>query len=151
MEGTRRGRDRSGGATVIVVDASVWVGSLVVGDVHHAQSRAFLEAARERNETLVSPGLVVPEVAGAVSRRTNSPLLARSAVRAMKLLPVLRLFVIDDALVDSAARLAADHALRGADAFYVAVAKRLSARLVTWDRDQAKRATSVIDAGPPAL
>jgi predicted nucleic acid-binding protein len=127
------------------------VASLVAGDVHHAQSRAFLEAARERSETLVSPGLVVPEVAGAVSRRTSSPLLARGAVRALKLLPVLRLFVIDDALVDSAARIAADHGLRGADAFYVAVAKRLSSRLVTWDREQAQRALGVIAAGPPAL
>ena len=124
--------------------------SLVVGDAHHQRSRAFLEAARERSETLVSPALVVPEVAGAVARRTNSALLARGAVRAMKLLPVLRLFVMDETLVDSAARIAADCGLRGSDAFYVAVAKRLSVRLVTWDRDQAKRATSVIDAGPPA-
>lgn len=127
------------------------MGSLVVGDAHYARSRAFLEVARERGETLVAPALVIPEVAGAVSRRTESALLARGAVRAMKRLPVLRLVGLDESIVDSAGRLAAKCGLRGADAVYVAVAQRLSARLVTWDRDQTRRASGEIEVGPPAL
>lgn len=122
---------------------------MVVGDAHHRRSRAFLEAARERAETLVAPALILPEVAGAVSRRTDSALLGRSAVRAMKRLPVLRLLALDDALAEASARLAADLGLRGADAVYVALAARLSARLVTWDREQSRRSAARIEAGPP--
>jgi predicted nucleic acid-binding protein len=69
----------------------------------------------------------------------------------MKRLPVLRLLAVDDTLAEASARLAADLGLRGADAVYVALAARLSARLVTWDREQSRRSAARIYAGPPEL
>jgi len=48
-----------------------------------------------------------------------------------------------------AAQLAADHALRGADAVYVAAALRLGLPLVTLDGEQLQRAEAVISTLSP--
>ena len=48
-----------------------------------------------------------------------------------------------------AAQLAADHALRGADAVYVATVLRLGLPLVTLDGEQLHRAQAVISAISP--
>ena len=126
------------------MDASVWVSALVPGDDHHAASRAWLEAEHASDRPLIAPALMLPEVAGAISRRTGRPALARRAVRALSRLSALRLLPVDAELAEQAARLAADHGLRGADSVYVAVAKQLALPLATWDRDQARRAARAV-------
>lgn len=57
---------------------------------------------------------------------------------------------IDDGLAHEAAELAADRALRGADAVYVAVARRHGCALVTLDRLQRERAAAVVRTLTPA-
>ncbi len=148
-EGAQRDLGRAGEPPLSVVDASVWVSALVSSDVHHAASRAWLEREDEAAGVLVAPALLLPEVASAVSRATRSPLLGRRAIRSLLAVPALRVVPLDGALAELAARLAADHGLRGADAVYVAVAKQLSLPLVTWDREQARRAARVVHAGAP--
>jgi predicted nucleic acid-binding protein len=72
-------------------------------------------------------------------------------VRLLSRLPALRIVAVGSELAEAAARLAGDQRLRGADSVYVALAKRLSLPLVTWDLEQARRASEVILAGAPVV
>lgn len=132
-----------------VVDASVWVSRLVAGDPEHRAARAWFEAREASGDLLIAPSLLLPEVAGALSRRIGSR-LARRAVGRILGLSSLRLAVLDPELALAAATLAADLALRGADAVYVAVAERLGLPLVTLDREQRRRAASRVPVESPA-
>ncbi len=124
--------------------------ALVPSDVHHAASRSWLEQGAA-DQLLVAPSLLLPEVASAVSRATGRPLLARRAVLLLLRLSALRIVAIDAELAEAAARLAGDQRLRGADSVYVALAKQLALPLVTWDLEQASRASKVIRAGAPGV
>ena len=141
-------RDRAPGGDpspgFIVVDASVWVSRLVTKDVFHRTVKAWMEKQRSEGVIFLSPALLLSEVAGAISRRTGDPRLARNAIDSLMRLPRLRLVEMDQPLVQDAARLAADLGLRGADSFYVAVAARLNLPLVTLDGEQRTRAASAI-------
>jgi predicted nucleic acid-binding protein len=58
--------------------------------------------------------------------------------------------VLDERLAQEAADIAADRGIRGADAVYVAVARRYGCALVSLDREQRERAALVVRALPPA-
>lgn len=135
--------------TDVVVDASVWVSRLVEGDVHHARCREWMDNQAVSGSLLIAPVLVLAEVAGAISRRTHRPGLARRAVKGLQAIPQLRLVSVDPGLADLAAALAADHALRGADAVYVATASQLGLPLVTLDDEQLRRAKSMVTTSSP--
>lgn len=132
-----------------VVDASVWVSRLVPQDVNHAGSRDWLDSYANNGGLLVAPVLLLAEVAGAVSRRTGDQLLARRVVQQLLRVPGLRLVAVDRRLGEAAARVAADRSLRGADAVYIATARRLSVSLVTWDREQRERAGGLVVVRTP--
>ncbi|RLC76512.1 MAG: VapC toxin family PIN domain ribonuclease [Chloroflexi bacterium] len=132
-----------------VVDASVWVSRFVREDSYHEASRDWLEKALFRGKRLVAPGILLPEVAGALARRTDRPDLAQQVVATLERLPTLRLVPVGKELAELAADLAAELRLRGADALYVAVAYRLRIPLITWDREQKERSGKVIVALTP--
>jgi len=133
----------------VVVDASVWVSRLVTGDVHHIRSQTWFEDQGASGGLLVAPVIALSEVAGAISRRTGQPKLAHQAVELILKLPGLRLVSIDRALAGLAAELAADYGLRGADAVYVATARRLGVALVTLDKEQFHRAQAILSTLSP--
>ena len=135
--------------TDVVVDASVWVSRLVDSDVHHARCQTWLEKQASEGGLLVAPVLALAEVAGAISRRTNQPSLAHQAVKILLALPSLRLVSMDPSLAGLAAKLAGDHALRGADAVYAATASQLGLPLVTLDSEQLQRAQSIVSTSSP--
>ena len=135
--------------TDVVVDASVWVSRLVDSDMHHARCQAWMENQATEGGLLVAPVLVLAEVAGAISRRTNQPNLAHQAVKVLQAVPNLRLVSMDPSLAGLAARLAGDHALRGTDAVYVATASQLGLPLVTLDGEQLQRARSIVSTSSP--
>ncbi|HEU4325064.1 MAG TPA: PIN domain-containing protein [Roseiflexaceae bacterium] len=56
---------------------------------------------------------------------------------------------MDEALAQEAAEIAADYALRGADAIYVAVARRYNCALVSLDREQRERSSAVVTTYTP--
>jgi predicted nucleic acid-binding protein len=136
---------------VIVVDASVWVSRLVPADVHHGASRLWLEHAVHRCELLISPAILLAEIAGAVSRRTGEAGLAELAVRNVLRVPGVRLVSIDRRLGRQAARLAASLRLRGADAVYAATASLIGIPLVTWDSEQHSRAGALVSVRTPGI
>ncbi len=119
----------------MVVDASVWVSSLVAQDTHHLSSRRWLQHHLAIGTSLIVPTLVLAEVAGAISRRTAITELGRQAAAEILHVPGLRLVPLDADLGEEAARVAADHRLRGADAVYVATAHMLSVPLSTLDEE----------------
>jgi predicted nucleic acid-binding protein len=128
----------------VVVDASVWVARLVPQDVFHDASENWLGGQRAAGVELVSPSLLLAEVAGAISRRTGVAELAKRAVKQLNTLPGLRLVQMDDRLVQQAAHLAAELGLRGADSLYVAVAFQLGISLATLDDEQKRCAAKII-------
>jgi len=123
----------------IVVDASVWVSASIPDDVHHQPTRAWL-AGLSPSEMLVSPALGLVETAGAVSRRTGSPALARQIVAAIEQLPNVIIVIPDAELWTLSVESAAARRLRGADAMHVGLAQALGVPLATWDADQRKNA-----------
>jgi predicted nucleic acid-binding protein len=129
---------------VIVIDASVWVSMLVPQDVNHEASRLWLEKQTESGQRLIEPVLMLTEVAGAISRRTGSSDMARSAIDKLMRIPLLHIVAIDHHLGQKATELAANLHLRGADAVYVAVAQKLGAPLASWDQKQLERANTVV-------
>jgi predicted nucleic acid-binding protein len=62
----------------------------------------------------------------------------------------VQFLTLEDQLIDAAAELAADEALRGADASYVAVALEQRCVLVTLDREQRERAARRVRTLTPA-
>jgi predicted nucleic acid-binding protein len=128
----------------VVVDASIWVSRLVPQDEHHERCKKWLLQQRAAGVTLVSPSLLLPEVAGAISRRTGDGTLAEQAVQSLQSLPGLRLIEMNQAVIQTAAQLAASCGLRGADSVYAAVAHQLNIPLATLDVDQRTKASSAV-------
>lgn len=132
-----------------IVDASVWVSRFVPADVHHAQSRQWLEEHLANGRRVLAPTLLLVEVAGAIGRRTTDPAVARRVVDSLRALPGLTWVGLPGDVRDHAAHLAVDLRLRGADAVYVAIADRLRVPLVTWDAEQLARASARVFALTP--
>ena len=134
---------------VCVVDASVWVSAFVASDVNDAVSLTWLRTQTAGGRSVIGSTLLLPEVAGAVVRRTGDPAYARVVVAGMRRLPEFRLVTLREASAARAATRAIDLGLCGADAVYVALADRLGVPLVTWDHEQLNRAASVIQTRTP--
>jgi len=135
---------------VFVVDASVWVSRFVPEDAHHQASTAWLETQVDRGELLVAPALLLPELAGAVARRTGISDLGAQAVSLVRSLPNTRLVAVDAELSELSATLAADLRMRGADVIYTALARRLGVPLITWDQEQRERSQPTVAVLTPA-
>jgi predicted nucleic acid-binding protein len=139
-----------GGVADAVVDASVWVSRFVTHDAYHAASVRWLAETTSVDGLLAAPALLLPEVAGPIARITKNPRLARRVVSRVLRVGGLRIVSIDRDLAEGAARLAADLRLRGADAVYVALARRLGLPLITLDAEQLARGASVVAVRRPS-
>jgi predicted nucleic acid-binding protein len=136
---------------MVVADASVWISSLLSGDVNHVVSRQWIRRWTRAGGAIVVPTLFLAEVAGAMARQTGQTRLGLRAVTDILASPRIRLDALDRTLAEAAARHAASLPLKGADAVYVALAEQLGVPLVTWDREQLTRAASVIAVQTPAI
>ncbi|HZS01642.1 MAG TPA: PIN domain-containing protein [Chloroflexota bacterium] len=135
---------------MIVVDASVWISSLIEQDINHPISLQWFEAYTDGGGVLVEPVFFLVEVAGAVARLRGSPADGKLAASRLSAISGLRLVGQDAQFSEAAADLAADLRLRGADAIYVATAHLLGIPLLTWDREQRERAGAVVRVHTPA-
>lgn len=134
---------------MIVVDASVWVSLFVERDVHYEITFNWFNQLHTKQQWFATPMLALPEVAGAVARRTGHSDFGRYAIHQLLRIPTLRLLPIDRELAWAAARLAADLQIRGADATYIVVALTMNASLVTWDNDMLTRASKAVKVYTP--
>src|SRR5438105_2773841 len=112
--------------SAVIIDASAWVSRVLANDINHASALAWINRHLAGGGSLVAPVLLVTETASAVARVTGLPRRGHLAASHLYAMPEMSLVPIDQALVDEATDLAANLKLRGADSYYVAVAKRLA-------------------------
>jgi len=127
----------------------VWVSRPARSDAHHRPSRQWPMTATQQGELLAAPSLLLPEVAGAIARRSGRTDLALRAASLLERLPNLRLVRLDAALARLAGQLAAELRLPEADASYVALAQRLGVPLVSWDGEQRERGAGLVPVVTP--
>ena len=119
---------------MFTVDASVWVNAFDHKEPGHQTSRRFLETVQEESFPIFVPHLLRIEVAGAIGRSRSDPTRAQQFATALARLPNVTLLSLDEELAQAALELAAQHALRGADAVYAAVAQQTDCILVSLDQ-----------------
>lgn len=134
----------------VTLDASVWLASLWPTEPAHRDSSALLAALLAQGVPLHQPGLFVVEVCATIARRTRDRDLALDAGRVLLAWPTLVMHELDHATAAEATNVAATCALRGADAIYVATARRSGTVLVTLDAEVRQRSAAVVDAISPA-
>lgn len=134
---------------LVVLDASVWISSVLSQDVNHALANNWLQVHISNRGRLVAPMILVVETAAALSRLTGDPMVAHNGIGYLHSFTPMSLVPLEQALVDESANTAADLSLRAGDAMYVALAKRLGLPLVTFDRDQLIKADRIISTVRP--
>lgn len=125
------------------IDTSVFVNAFNPHERGHAESLQILAAIQERGDPIIVPSLLVAEIASAVARASDDTIGALQYANATAALPHLTLVSLTPVMAGRAAELAATHRLRGADAVYLAVARRYATTLVSRDDEQLKRASEV--------
>ena len=133
----------------MIVDASVWVASVLNGDAHHEVSLAFLHRFVMERQLATVPLLVWAEIAGAVARRTGDTGRGMKVAELITAKIWVRGVPLDATLAGDAMRLAARLRLRGADAVYVALAAACREPLITLDTEMLERARRVTEAFTP--
>ncbi len=132
-----------------ILDASVCVALFHAEDPGHRASRRWLAGRQGEAEPIVSPVILLAEVAAALGRGLGNVDLAQQAVRLMRERHFVELFPVTEALAASAAEIAAEEKIRGCDAIYVALARQLQMELVTQDRQQLERGAAVVVTRTP--
>jgi len=133
-----------------VLDASIFVARFIPDDVAHAECLRVIQACQQPEVKIIAPSLLPAELAGVVSRITASEAAAQRALLYLRSYSWLSVCTADTAFIEKAARLAARHALRGADAFYLAVAAGQKCPLITLDGELLTRAPSSVKVLRPA-
>jgi predicted nucleic acid-binding protein len=131
------------------VDASVFVNAFNPREKGHAKSFEFLTSIQERGNPVIVPALLVPEIAAAVARATGGAAGALEFAVAAAALPHLTVVSLTSLVAREAADLAATHRLRGADAVYLAVARRYGTTIVSRDDEQRTRGAAVVTCQTP--
>ena len=132
------------------IDASVHVSALNPAEADSATSQAFLALVRQHRIPLFCPTLLLVEVAAAVARALDDADRAVALAEALRGLPNQTLVPLDESLADCAVVLAATARLRGADAVYAAVSQQYGTTLITLDRQQLDRLSSLVSTAIPA-
>jgi predicted nucleic acid-binding protein len=132
------------------LDASVVGRDFDPGDPEYAACHELIAQLDQQAIPVIVPRLLLAEVAGLARRLTRDPIRARLVVDAWRTFTHVQIVSLDDALIDTAAEIAADYALRGADATYVAVARQYNCTLVSLDREQRERAAAIVTTRTPA-
>jgi len=125
------------------IDASVFINAFNSHERGHAESLQILASIHERSDPIIVPTLLLVEIASAVARASNDSAGALQYATATAALPHLTLVGVTAALARRAAEFAASYRLRGADAVYLAVARRYATTLVSRDKEQLTRGARV--------
>ncbi len=126
------------------VDASVFINAFNPLESGHETSQTMLARLRSLAVPLISPTLILPETAAAISLGQGDADLARRFALTLSRFPHLVLIPLDVQLAQLALDIAANYRLRGSDAVYAAAAQRFACPLVTLDQEQHKRVAAVL-------
>lgn len=133
----------------VTVDASVWLNAFRPAEEGHTESLAFLEKIRSSREPMISPTLLLPELAAALSRGGEKREVVLQFVEGVRQLPHQVFISLDETTAQVAVDLAERCKLRGADTVYASVAFRFGATLVTRDREQLERLKGMVPVHSP--
>jgi predicted nucleic acid-binding protein len=136
-------------ATLLTLDASVFINAHRPQEKGHAASRLLLTRIHELEIPVLAPAILPAEVAGVWARETSRADLAREFAATLLAFPWLHVLPATAAVSRLAADVAAAYRLRGMDAFYVATARQHGAMLVTFDDEQLRRAPVDVCACTP--
>jgi len=134
---------------MFTLDASVHINALNTAENGSAESQACLQRLVATKQSLLSPTLLLVEVAAASARALDDSDLAIALIEGIRALPAQVWIPLDDELADVAAQLGAQARLRGADAVYAAVARRYTTTLITRDRQQLERLPPLVEVVTP--
>lgn len=132
------------------LDANVFARDANPLDAEHSTCHRLVEQLEVVNRPVVLPLTVQVEAAGAVARSYRDPMRGRLYLDVLLSFTNITFVPVDATLAREAAYLAADYALRGMDAIYVAVARRRSCTLITLDDEVYRRAAAVVPVRKPA-
>jgi len=120
---------------MVVVDASIWVSWFKADDKFHEQAEMIFQSIELSGKTICIPAIAFTEVAGVMKRTTKDDNLAWGAVYYMK---DMELNVLTDfvKLEPIATDIAIKYSIKGADAYYLAVAELTRSKLYTFDKQQ---------------
>ena len=120
---------------MVVIDASVWIALFQEHDKFNKRAEDIFRSIALEHERICIPAIAFTEVAGVMKRVTKDRNTAIEAVFNMK---EMGPEVIADfaELEPHATELAIKHNTRGADAYYLAVAKLTKSKLYTFDKQQ---------------
>lgn len=135
---------------MFTLDANIFVRDANPYDPDYTICHTLLERLYTTPYPIIAPTILLAEIAGPISRAFRDPVRARLYAQNVAALPNITLIALDDTLAHLAAEIAADYALRGMDAIYVAVARRHGCTLITLDDEPKKRAGAIIPTRTPA-
>lgn len=119
-------------------------------DVHHTDTLPFLHLAEARLTRFVVPAHFLAEIAGVLARIGEQEEIIEREIRSIDMSGRFLVTPISVGHGLLAAEIARAAKIRGSDAIFVALARRLDLPLVTWDRQQRERGASFCRTMTPA-
>jgi predicted nucleic acid-binding protein len=132
-----------------VIDASVYVALVNASEPDHVTSMAWYRRTIEDHKAIIAPGIILAEVAAALSRGLGDAARAHQTVERLSHSKVVMLVPVSNELARLAADIAAEHRVRGCDAIYIALAKQTGEALVTLDQQQFTRGSAAVHTLAP--
>ena len=109
-----------------------------------------MERCIAKSGLLVAPAILLVEVAASISRQTGQVMRAREAINQLRAISKIQIATMDSVLMQAAVDVAINLQLRAGDAIYVALAHQLNVPLVSWDKEQLQKASTIITTYTPA-
>ena len=134
---------------LLTIDSSVFVSAARRSEIGNAESMTFLAWVRKSRPRLFLPTLLMAEVAAALRCTGTTAGLAQQYALAIGQLPNTVLVALDEGLARQAVAFGAQYKLRGADSVFLASAALFAAELVTLDRQQLQRGSSIVQTLSP--
>lgn len=132
-----------------VIDASIYVAFINSHEPGHQASHNWILQVRAKREPLIAPNILLPEVCAAIRRGIGKSALSRQVWKHLRSSTVISMIPVTDSLANRAAEITVDHAIRGCDAVYVALAEQRGHTLVTLNRQQLQRAAALVPTTTP--
>ncbi|WP_434479503.1 type II toxin-antitoxin system VapC family toxin [Gemmatimonas sp.] len=134
----------------VTIDASVWLAALWAHEPGYAAAAQVLAEIDRQQIRMVQPMLFLPEVCGAVRRRTGREDMAAALTDVLLRSPLMTMSPLTLDVATESAACAVRLGLRGADACYVATSRLEQTTLITLDIEVIERARVLAHVWSPS-